>query len=73
VPAGSPAGPKAHSHAKDQAVPAAADPRRTAAQIAKDIGLFAAAPFVTLVCVSLFPFIAMVMLAKAWRRRKEAG
>ena len=48
-------------------------PERTAARIAKDIGLFAAAPFVTLGYVSLFPFIGMVLLAREWRRRKQAG
>jgi hypothetical protein len=47
--------------------------RRTPAQIVTDIGLFAAAPFVTLGCVSLFPFIGIVLLAREWRRRKQAG
>jgi hypothetical protein len=47
--------------------------RRTTAQIVRDIGLFAAAPFVTLVYVSLFPAIGMVLLAREWRRRKQAG
>ena len=54
-------------------MPGAAGTHRTVAQVAKDIGLFAAAPFVTLAYVSLFPFIGMVLLAKAWRHRKEAG
>jgi hypothetical protein len=69
VPAGSSAGSKAHTHATDQI----ALPRRTSAQVAKDIGLFVAAPFVTLVCVSLFPFIGAAMFVQAWRHRKEAG
>ena len=68
-----PAGTKAHSHANGQTATGAAGPHRTVAQVAKDIGLFAAAPFVTLAYVSLFPFIGMVLLAKAWRHRKEAG
>ena len=73
VPAGSPAGPKAHADAGDQAAIGAAGRHRTMARIAKDIGLFVAAPFVTLGYVSLFPFIGMAMLAQAWRHRKEAG
>ena len=51
----------------------AGDLRRSTAQVAKDIGLFFAAPFVTLAYVALFPFIGMAMLAQAWRRRKHAG
>jgi hypothetical protein len=51
----------------------AAGPHRTVAQVAKDIGLFAAAPFVTLACISLFPFIAVALLVRAWRQRKRAG
>jgi hypothetical protein len=68
-----PAGPQAPSDAKGHAAAGAACPHRTVAQIAKDIGLFAAAPFVTLAYVSLFPFIAMAMLVQAWRHRKEPG
>jgi hypothetical protein len=64
------AGPKAQADAKAQP---AADPHRTVGQIAKDIGLFAAAPFVTLAYVSLFPFIAMAMLVRTWHHRKEPG
>lgn len=48
-------------------------PRRSMARVAKDIGLFFAAPFVTLAYVALFPFIGMAMLAQAWRHRKHAG
>jgi hypothetical protein len=66
-------GPKAPLDAKGHTATGAAGPHRTPAQIAKDIGLFAAAPFVTLAYVSLFPFIAMAMLVQAWRHRKEPG
>ncbi len=68
-----PAGPKAQFDANGQTAAGAGGRHRTAAQVAKDIGLFVAAPFVTLACVSLFPFIAMAMLVRAWRHRKEAG
>jgi hypothetical protein len=68
-----PAGPPPHGTAKDQAATRASRRHRTWAQIAKDIGLFFAAPFVTLAYVSLFPFIAMAMLVQAWRHRKQAG
>ena len=68
-----PAEPKAQPERNGQTATGAAGPHRTVAQIAKDIGLFAAAPFVTLAYVSLFPFIAMAMLAQAWRHRKELG
>ena len=67
------AGPKASVHARHQTALEATDPRRTMAQVAKDIGLFAAAPFVTLAYVLLFPFIGMVLLAQAWRHRKQTG
>ena len=68
VPAASPAGSLAGSYA--MGTPGR---RRSAARIAKDIGLFFAAPFVTLACVSLFPVIALAMLLQAWRHRKKAG
>jgi hypothetical protein len=67
------AGPKATADARHQTAKGEATPPRTLAQVAKDIGLFAAAPFVTLAYISLFPFIAMALVARAWRRRKEAG
>jgi hypothetical protein len=67
------AGPKAQADATRQTVAGAAGPHRTMGRVAKDIGLFAAAPFVTLAYLSLFPFIGMAMLAHAWRHRKEAG
>jgi hypothetical protein len=73
VPVGSPAGPKPHSHAEGETASDAAGPPRSVVQIAKDIGLFAAAPFVTLAYISLFPFIGLVMLAQAWRHRREVG
>lgn len=47
--------------------------RRTAAQVAKDIALFFAGPFVTLAYLALFPFVAMKLLKQAWRDRKEAA
>jgi hypothetical protein len=68
-----PAGPKAQPDDNGQSASGATGPHRTPAQVAKDIGLFFAAPFVTLAYVSLFPFIAMAMLAQAWRHRKEPG
>jgi hypothetical protein len=46
---------------------------RTAAQVLKDIGLFFAAPWVTLAYLALFPFIGMKLMAQAWRQRKAAG
>jgi hypothetical protein len=70
VPAGSPAGTKTHAGVRGEAT---AIQRRPAAQVAKDIALFLAAPFVTLVYVSLFPIIGMALLVQAWRRRKQAG
>jgi hypothetical protein len=73
VPAGPPAGPQAYANANDQSAGGATGRRRTKARIAKDIGLFLAAPFVTLAYVSLFPFIGMALLFQAWRHRKEAG
>jgi hypothetical protein len=68
-----PAGPDGHANATGEAATGTADRHRTKGQVAKDIGLFFAAPFVTLACVSLFPFIGIAMLAQAWRHRKEAG
>jgi hypothetical protein len=68
---GSSAGSVTHAATTDQT--GATMPRRSMAQVAKDIGLFIAAPFVTLVYVSLFPFIGMALLAQAWRQRKRAG
>lgn len=72
VPAGSPARMKADAVVRDQTGGNATIPHRTTAQIAKDIGLFIAAPFVTLVYVSLFPFIGVAMVVRAWGNRKEA-
>jgi hypothetical protein len=48
-------------------------PHRTRAQVAKDIALLLAAPFVTLLYVTLFPFIGIAMLVRTRRGRKEAG
>ena len=47
--------------------------RRTASQVLKDIGLFFAAPFVTLAYLAMFPFIGIRMVLEARRQRKEAG
>ena len=53
---------------------AAAEPGRprTPVQVAADIVLFFAAPFITLAYCALFPFIAVMMLTrrgdKYWRR-----
>jgi hypothetical protein len=54
-----------------QADPVVDNTHRTMTEIVKDIGLFFAAPFVTLVYVSLFPLIGMALFARAWRHRKD--
>jgi hypothetical protein len=46
---------------------------RTTLQVLKDIGLFFAAPFITMAYMPLFPFIGLSLLRKEWRRRKETG
>lgn len=46
---------------------------RTPGQIAKDIGLFLAAPYMTLAYLAMFPILGMKLLAQAWRERKAAG
>ena len=50
---------------------------RTPGQIAADIVLFFAAPFITLAYLALFPFIAVMMLTrrgdKYWRRWPTAN
>jgi DNA-binding NtrC family response regulator len=48
-------------------------PGRSRAQVAKDIALFFASPFITLAYLGLFPFIGLALLAQAWRRRKDAA
>jgi hypothetical protein len=48
------------------------DPHRTADQVLKDIGLFFAAPFVTLAYLALFPFIGFSELRRGWHERKAA-
>jgi len=48
------------------------DPPRRPIQIARDIALFFAAPFVTLAYLALFPFIAMILLRRARRHAKPA-
>ena len=67
----------AHGHdspaAPHDAVEGQAGSRRTPAQVAKDIVLFFAAPFVTLAYLVLFPFIAIKLLMQAWRERHQAG
>jgi hypothetical protein len=47
--------------------------RRTAARVLKDIGLFFAAPWVTVAYLAMFPFVAIKMVAQARRQRKQAG
>ncbi|HUZ62146.1 MAG TPA: hypothetical protein VMU82_00375 [Acetobacteraceae bacterium] len=52
--------------------PAAADAAgRTVQQFLKDVGLFFAAPFVTLAYLVLFPFIAVVLLARTGRQARR--
>jgi hypothetical protein len=46
---------------------------RTKAQIAKDIALFFAAPFITLAYLSLFPFIALALIARAGGQARHRG
>jgi hypothetical protein len=46
---------------------------RSFAQVLKDIGLFFAAPFVTMAYVALFPFIGLATLRRALRQRKQTG
>jgi hypothetical protein len=46
---------------------------RTPARIAKDIGLFFVAPYVTLAYLAMFPYLGMKLLAQVWRERKAAG
>ncbi len=66
-PAGtSSSGPEPATHGE-------AGSRRSFAQVLKDIGLFFAAPFVTLAYVALFPFLAVAELREARRQRKQAG
>jgi hypothetical protein len=57
----------------EQTATGASSPRRSLKQVASDIVLFFAAPFVTLAYVPLFPFIGAAMLMRAWRHRKQAG
>ncbi len=44
--------------------------RRTPAQVAKDIALFFAAPFVTVAYLAMFPFVAIRLLMQARRERR---
>jgi len=46
---------------------------RTPGQIAKDIGLFFVAPYVTLASLAAFPFLGIKLLAQIRRERKQAG
>jgi hypothetical protein len=56
----------------DAAAAGEAERPRTVSQILKDIVLFFAAPFITLAYLSLFPFIGLVLLLRAWRHRADA-
>jgi hypothetical protein len=55
------------AHETGSAPPAAGDQhhRRTPAEVLKDIGLFFAAPFITIAYLPLFPFVGLSMLLKA--------
>jgi hypothetical protein len=50
---------------------------RTVQQFLKDVGLFFAAPFITLAWLALFPFIGLMLLVRngrqALQHRKPAG
>jgi hypothetical protein len=46
---------------------------RSPARIAKDIGLFFAAPYVTLASLAAFPFLGMKLLAQLRRERKRGA
>lgn len=50
-------------------------PRRSVAEVVKDVVLFLAAPFISLVYMAMFPFIGLVMLMRARRegRSKRAS
>jgi hypothetical protein len=56
----------------DGAGPAAGG-RRGFGQVLKDIGLFFAAPFVTLAYVALFPFLGFAALRRTMRERKKSS
>lgn len=56
-----------------QSAGGAASAARTPARIAKDIGLFLVAPYVTLAYLAMFPYLGMKLLAQMWRERKAAG
>jgi hypothetical protein len=71
--AASPATGRAPAAASHPAPDDAARPRRTPGQVAKDIVLFFAAPWVTMGCLAMFPVMAMKMLAQARRERKQAA
>lgn len=43
---------------------------RTVRQYLKDVGLFFAAPFITLAYLALFPFIALKLLVRSRRDRR---
>lgn len=48
--------------------PAAGPGHRTAGQVARDIVLFFAAPFITILYLPLFPFIGLFMLTRKGER-----
>jgi hypothetical protein len=65
--------PAAGEPAAHRAASAPASSGRTPGQIARDIGLFFVAPYVTLAYLAMFPILGGRLLAQAWRERKAAG
>jgi hypothetical protein len=45
--------------------------KRSLVEFLKDVGLFLAAPFISLVYMAMFPFIGLVMLVRARRERSK--
>jgi hypothetical protein len=52
---------------------AAKPARRSVAEFAKDVVLFLAAPFISLVYMAMFPFIGLVMLVRARQQKRSKG
>lgn len=44
---------------------------RTAGQVAKDVVLFFAAPFISIAYVALFPFIGLMLLVRTGRQPRQ--
>jgi hypothetical protein len=45
--------------------------KRNFGQFLRDVGLFLAAPFISLVYMAMFPFIGLVMLVRALREERS--